>query len=62
MACISHLYSNLEDRNSDVRKSANEAVHGFMIHLGYQAMMNACEKLKVIVIFLQTTLGWGICY
>ncbi|XP_023289884.1 protein mini spindles isoform X2 [Orussus abietinus] len=45
-ACISHLYSNLEDRNSDVRKNAQEAVLGFMIHLSYEAMSRSTEKLK----------------
>ncbi|XP_063227944.1 protein mini spindles [Bacillus rossius redtenbacheri] len=44
-ACIPLLYANLEDRNSDVRKSAQEAVLGFMIHLGYEQMMRATEKL-----------------
>lgn len=47
MACLPHLYNNLEDRNSEVRKNANEAVFGFMIHIGYPTMFQACEKLKV---------------
>lgn len=34
IACVPHLYSNLEDRNADVRKNASEAVLGIMIHLG----------------------------
>lgn len=49
MACLPYLYNNLEDRNSDVRKNANEAVLGFMIHLNYQTMFHACERLKVII-------------
>ncbi|XP_011314716.1 cytoskeleton-associated protein 5 isoform X2 [Fopius arisanus] len=46
MACLPHLYSNLEDRNSDVRKNAQEAVLGFMIHLSYDGMVRQTEKLK----------------
>ncbi|XP_036150006.1 protein mini spindles [Monomorium pharaonis] len=44
--CLSFLYANLEDRNSDVRKNAQEAVLGFMIHLSYEAMVRNTEKLK----------------
>lgn len=47
MVCIPHLYSNLEDRNADVRKNAQEAVLGFMIHLSYESMVKQTEKLKV---------------
>ncbi|KAF5285627.1 hypothetical protein FQR65_LT13108 [Abscondita terminalis] len=46
LACIPHLYSNLEDRNAEVRKNAQEAVLGFMIHLGYECMNKQTEKLK----------------
>lgn len=46
LVCIPHLYSNLEDRNSDVRKNAQEAVLGYMIHLSYEAMARHTEKLK----------------
>ncbi|KAL1459608.1 hypothetical protein WDU94_011572 [Cyamophila willieti] len=45
-ACLLLLYSNIEDRNADVRKNAADAVPGFMIHLGYGPMSSACEKLK----------------
>ncbi|XP_018308410.1 cytoskeleton-associated protein 5 isoform X3 [Mycetomoellerius zeteki] len=44
--CLPYLYANLEDRNSDVRKNAQEAVLGFMIHLSYEAMIRNTEKLK----------------
>lgn len=44
--CIPHLYSNLEDRNADVRKNANEAILGIMTHLGYECMIKHTEKLK----------------
>ncbi|XP_043480677.1 protein mini spindles [Leptopilina heterotoma] len=44
--CLPILYSNLEDRNSDVRKNAQEAVLGFMIHLSFEAMSRFTEKLK----------------
>ncbi|XP_076386663.1 msps cytoskeleton-associated protein 5 isoform X2 [Megachile rotundata] len=46
LVCLPHLYSNLEDRNSDVRKFAQEAVLGFMIHLSYEMMARNTEKLK----------------
>ncbi|XP_011700705.1 PREDICTED: cytoskeleton-associated protein 5 isoform X2 [Wasmannia auropunctata] len=44
--CLPYLYANLEDRNSDVRKNAQEAVLGFMIHLSYEVMTRNTEKLK----------------
>ncbi|XP_012235678.1 protein mini spindles isoform X2 [Linepithema humile] len=44
--CLPYLYANLEDRNSDVRKNAQEAVLGYMIHLSYEAMARNTEKLK----------------
>ncbi|KAJ8911338.1 hypothetical protein NQ315_014182, partial [Exocentrus adspersus] len=46
LICIPHLYSNLEDRNAEVRKNAQEAVLGIMIHLGYETMVKQTEKLK----------------
>ncbi|XP_011346802.1 protein mini spindles isoform X1 [Ooceraea biroi] len=46
LVCLPYLYANLEDRNSDVRKNAQEAVLGFMIHLSYEAMARNTEKLK----------------
>lgn len=50
MVCIPHLYSNLEDRNADVRKNAQEAILGFMIHLSYETMVKQTEKLKVSIL------------
>lgn len=47
MICIPHLYSNLEDRNADVRKNAQEAVLGVMMHTSYETMAKQTEKLKV---------------
>lgn len=44
--CVPYLYSNMEDRNADVRKNAQEAILGIMIHLGYDAMLKQTEKLK----------------
>lgn len=41
------LYTNLEDRNVSVRNASEKAILGFMMHLGYQSMYSACEKLKV---------------
>ncbi|XP_055620318.1 protein mini spindles isoform X4 [Toxorhynchites rutilus septentrionalis] len=45
-AMLPHLYANICDRNADVRKNANDAVLGIMIHLGYDAMMKALDKQK----------------
>lgn len=47
VSCLPILYSNVEDRNSDVRKNAQEAVLGYMIHLSYEALIRHTEKLKV---------------
>lgn len=33
LAALPHLYSNICDRNADVRKNANDAIYGFMLHL-----------------------------
>lgn len=38
----------MEDRNADVRKNAQEATLGIMIHLGYDAMLKQTEKLKPV--------------
>ena len=46
-ACIGSLFSNLEDRNADVRKNASDAVLGVMMHVGFSPMASVCEKLKV---------------
>uniref|UniRef100_A0A0A9YXT8 Cytoskeleton-associated protein 5 n=1 Tax=Lygus hesperus TaxID=30085 RepID=A0A0A9YXT8_LYGHE len=43
--CLPTLYNNLEDRNAEVRKGANDAVLGFMIHLGYSSMNSACDNI-----------------
>lgn len=43
---IPHLYAHICDRNADVRKNANEAVLGIMIHLGFEAMVKALDKQK----------------
>lgn len=46
IACLTYLYASISDRNADVRKNSNECVLGFMIHLGYDAMMKVMEKQK----------------
>lgn len=46
VSMLPHLYANISDRNADVRKNANEAVLGIMIHLGYEAMLKALDKQK----------------
>uniref|UniRef100_A0A1I8P7A2 TOG domain-containing protein n=1 Tax=Stomoxys calcitrans TaxID=35570 RepID=A0A1I8P7A2_STOCA len=43
---IPHLYAHICDRNADVRKNANEAVLGVMIHLGFEVMVKALDKQK----------------
>lgn len=46
LAILPHLYACLIDRSADVRKNANEAVLGIMIHIGYDSMLKVCEKQK----------------
>lgn len=46
LSIMPHLYTNIIDRNADVRKNANEAVLGMMIHLGYDSMFKALDKQK----------------
>ncbi|XP_037921963.1 protein mini spindles isoform X4 [Hermetia illucens] len=46
VSLLPHLYANISDRNADVRKNANEAVLGIMIHLSYESMMKALDKQK----------------
>ncbi|XP_017847656.1 protein mini spindles isoform X3 [Drosophila busckii] len=43
---VPHLYAHICDRNADVRKNANDAVLGIMIHLGFEAMSRALDKQK----------------
>jgi cytoskeleton-associated protein 5 len=45
--CLPILFNNVEDRNSDVRRNAQEAVLGYMMHLSYEALIRHTEKLKV---------------
>ena len=46
--CLTVLFTSLEDRSADVRKAAQEAVLGFMKHLGFQTMTKATEKLSPV--------------
>lgn len=48
MLCVPQLYGCLEDRNGDVRKKAQDALPTFMMHLGYDKMVKATGKLKVM--------------
>ena len=41
------FYNNLEDRNADVRKNAQEAIYPLMLHLGFEKMAKSADKLKV---------------
>lgn len=43
--CVPYLYTSMEDRNSDVRKSAQAAILPIMIHVGYGNMVKQTEKL-----------------
>ena len=45
-ACVPHLFAAIEDRTADVRKAAQDATLGFMIHLGYESMARHAAKLK----------------
>jgi len=47
-ACLSVLYASLEDRSGDVRKASQDAILGFMKHLGFQTMTKATEKLSAV--------------
>lgn len=44
--CVPYLLSCLEDRNSEVRKKANDCLFAFMIQVGYEPMARAAGKLK----------------
>ena len=45
--CVPILYACLEDRNAEVRKKANEAVLPFMIHCGFDTMLQKLSLVKV---------------
>ena len=49
-SCLNALLACVEDRNVEVRKSAQDCVLPFMIHLGYEKMYQACSRLKVCTI------------
>ncbi|OWF42942.1 cytoskeleton-associated protein 5-like [Mizuhopecten yessoensis] len=44
--CVPLLLNCLEDRNSDIRKKAQEALVPFMIHVGYESLFKAAAKMK----------------
>ncbi|CAH1174022.1 unnamed protein product [Phaedon cochleariae] len=46
IVCVPYLYSNLEDRNAEIRRNATDAILGIMIHVGYENMAKQTEKLK----------------
>ena len=47
-ACLSVLFASVEDRSGDVRKAGQEAILGFMKHLGFESMRKAMEKLSAV--------------
>lgn len=46
LACLPYLYANILDRSAEVRKNANDAVLGCMLHIGYEPMVKALEHQK----------------
>ena len=46
---LPYLYTALEDRNPGVRQKASEAVLPFMIHLRFEGMLKAAQKIKVCI-------------
>lgn len=44
LSCLPYLFANICDRNADVRKNANDAILGIMMHVGYDAMAKAMDK------------------
>ncbi|ESO04897.1 hypothetical protein HELRODRAFT_78594 [Helobdella robusta] len=44
--CIPILFACIEDRNADVRKKANEALMPFMMHCGYDGMLQKLSTVK----------------
>ena len=46
-ACCPPFYACLEDRNADVRKSAQDALLSVMSHLGYPKMAKRVSSVKV---------------
>ena len=44
---VPYLFAGLEDRNAGVRQKAADAVLPFMIHLRYEGMLKAAQKIKV---------------
>jgi len=46
--CLTILYGAIEDRSGEVRKAAQDAVPGFMRHLGFESMRKAAEKLSAV--------------
>lgn len=47
-SCLTVLYASLEDRSGEVRKASQDAILGFMKHLGFQTMVKATEKLSAV--------------
>jgi cytoskeleton-associated protein 5 len=45
--CVPYLLSCLVDRNADVRKGAQDALVPFMVHIGYDSVHKAAQKVMV---------------
>ena len=48
VGCLPVLYAGIEDRASEVRKASQDAVPGFMRHLGFEGMRKATDKLSAV--------------
>merc|ERR1719187_320244 len=48
VGCLPILYAGIEDRASEVRKASQDAVPGFMRHLGFEGMRKATDKLSAV--------------
>ncbi|XP_053160664.1 cytoskeleton-associated protein 5-like [Hemicordylus capensis] len=44
--CVPHLYSSMEDHHEEMRLVAHEALPFFLLHLGFEKMSEAADKLK----------------
>ncbi|XP_065496630.1 cytoskeleton-associated protein 5-like [Caloenas nicobarica] len=46
LRCVPHLYSSLQDSNRDVRTASQAALPFFIMHLGFEKMIEATSQLK----------------
>ncbi|PKK20936.1 cytoskeleton-associated protein 5 [Columba livia] len=46
LRCVPHLYSSLQDSNRDVQTASQAALPFFIMHLGFEKMIEATSQLK----------------